>query len=112
MVTNKVEHGTDCLAHTTAKSAAQLLQKQSGAVGGTQHQESINGRDVHPLVKEIDRKHDVDSPCRKIAQRGQAFRIRRVGPDRRGINTGGQKDPRHESRMFNANAEPQRPHAT
>ena len=52
------------LAHHAAQATAKLLQEESPAVRGPQHQQRVDGRHIDTFVEEIHREDDVEPALR------------------------------------------------
>lgn len=57
---DQIEYGQAGLAIGDPQSAAELLEKDGGALGGAQQQHCVDLGQVDPLVEEIHRTQDVD----------------------------------------------------
>ena len=109
VLANEVEHRADRLPIEPAEAAAELLEEEGGAVGGTEKEDRVDGRHVDPLVEQIDREDDVRAPVLQILERRGPFGIGRVGPDGRRLDARLVEDPSHVPRVRDANTEPEAP---
>ncbi len=82
---DEVEHGAERLARRSAQPAAELLEEQRRALGGTQHQHRVDRGHVDALVEQVDGEHDVAlAPAARSASAAVALGRRAVAPDRDG----------------------------
>ena len=82
MHANEVEDRAERLVVGLAETAAELLEKQRGALGRTQHQDGVDRRDVDAFVEQVDGEDDRHLPVAEIAQRPVALVVGCLSPDR------------------------------
>ncbi len=66
---DEVEHREHRLAVGLAESSPELLKEDGGALGGAEHEDNIDGRDVDTLVEQIDREQHLHLAVTKVSQR-------------------------------------------
>ena len=112
MVADEVEHGQDGLVLRTPQAAAELLQEDGCALGGTEQQHGVDVGHVEALVEEVDGEQRVDAsalaqvaaePARAPLAASSPLTVPRGMP-------ASLKAARHELRVRHADAEAERPH--
>ncbi len=69
VVADEVEDGADGLALGLPEPAAELLEEEERALGGAEHEERVDGGDVHALVEEVHAEDDPDVAPLQVPER-------------------------------------------
>ena len=111
LLADEVEDGEAVLAVGQAQAAAELLQEDGRALGGTQEEHGVDLGDVDALVEEVDREDAVDLAARSIRSAGSRW----SAAGRAETATAGMPAPRealgHVVGVRDADAEAERAHA-
>ncbi|CNJ23250.1 Uncharacterised protein [Mycobacterium tuberculosis] len=113
LVSHEVEDRQNRLQRCTAQTAAQLLQEERERLGGAQHQERVDARNVDALVEQVhgeDRGQLVRFVCKVFHDFGAAFGGIRTHQEVSG-NTHLVELLRHVFGVLHTHAEPERLHA-
>jgi hypothetical protein len=107
---DEIEHGEALVIAGATKAAAELLEINDVALGRPKEKHAVDLRDIDTLVEDIDDEEDVESAVGEVGAVlatgvGVGFGSQALGGDARLL-----EEPCHESGMFDAHAEPERPH--
>ena len=84
VVADEVEDGADRLALGLPEPAAELLEEEERALGGAEHEERVDGGDVHALVEEVHAEDDADVAPLQVPERPLPLVVLRLAGDRDG----------------------------
>jgi hypothetical protein len=79
---DEVENGAGALVAGFAKSSAELLQEECGALSRPQHQDRVDRRDVDTFVEEVDGEDHADPSVGEVAQRSLPSLVGRFSRER------------------------------
>ena len=105
MHADEVEDRAHRLAVGLAEAAAELLEEERGALGGTQHQDGVDRGDVDAFVEEVNGEEDGQAAVPEVAQGSVAFVVGCLAPDGGCCDASLVEFVGHESGVGDADAE-------
>ncbi len=105
VVADEVEDGADGLALGLPEPAAELLEEEERALGGAEHEERVDGGDVHALVEEVHAEDDADVASLQLPERPLPLVVIRLTGDRHGRDAVLAEHAGHVARVGHAHAE-------
>jgi hypothetical protein len=81
VVADEVDDGQALFAVVAAQAAAELLEEDDGGLGGAEHDDAIERREVDAFVEDVDDAEGVELALEELGDGGGAIRGARCGED-------------------------------